>query len=145
MKKFGIIIALVISTLSALAQPQRFERIHALKVAYLTDRIHLSSEQAQRFWPVYNTYEKELWEIRKSYRQQMKGNTTDNPEAAREFIDNDLGYQEAVLNLRKKYNGQFLNVISTQQLADMLQAERDFKRMLIQQMRDKRGGGRGPQ
>jgi hypothetical protein len=135
---------MIMMTVQSFAQPQRFERIHALKVGYLTDKLHLSSTQAERFWPVYNKYEKELWDIRRSYRQQMKGDIANNPEAAREFIDNDLGYQEAVLNLRKKYNNEFLSVLSTQQLADLLQAERDFKKMLIQQLRDKRGG-RGPQ
>ena len=45
---------------SAQAQPgKRMERIHAIKVAYLTDKLQLTSEQSEKFWPIYNRYEEE--------------------------------------------------------------------------------------
>jgi len=143
MKRLVYILLLMLSVHFTYAQPgsERFERIHAIKVAYITDKIHLSTEQSEKFWPVYNAYEKELHGIRHQFFNKYKDDKRvgNDPHAAREFIEDDLEYQEATLNLRKKYRDEFLKVISPQQLAQLLQAERDFKRMLIQELKSRHG------
>lgn len=143
MKRLVFILLLSLSAQFAFAQPgsERFERIHAIKVAYITDKVHLSSEQAAKFWPVYTVYEKELRAIRHQFINKYKDDKRvgNDPHAARAFIEDDLEYQEATLNLRKKYKDEFLKIITPQQLAQLLQAERDFKRMLIQELKSRHG------
>ena len=51
-------------------------------------------------------------------------------------VDNNIEYKELDLNLSKKYKEAFLSVLSPQQLADLYQAEREFKQMLIERMKD---------
>ena len=87
MKKFLFIAVLLVSFTSSInAQPQkRGERIEALKIAYITQALKLTSEEAQVFWPVYNTYTSEI----KTARQSTK--------------EDELEFQEAVLNIKKKY------------------------------------------
>jgi phosphoribosylamine-glycine ligase len=46
-----------------------------------------------------------------------------------------------MLDLRKKYKDEFLKVISPQQLATLIESEKEFKRLLLQQMKDRRAGG----
>ena len=60
-------------------------------------------------------------------------------------IDDDIEMQEKMLELRKKYKEEFLKVISPKQMAALVDAEREFKKMLLQQLRERRenrGGGR---
>jgi len=43
-------------------------RIESLKIAYLTQKLNLSTEEAEKFWPVYNKYMDEIRGARQSYR-----------------------------------------------------------------------------
>jgi len=59
------------------------ERIKAQKVAFITERLNLSPEEAQKFWPIYNSFENKANKIRqndlKEVRQAMqRGNLSDN-------------------------------------------------------------------
>lgn len=133
--------------LSAHAQPgrgQRGERIHAIKVGYLTDRLHLTSEQSSAFWPVYNEYEAEIRSARQAFRQKYRnGAGTETDAEAGQFIEDNLNFQEQAIGINRKYKDRMLKVISPQQLATLYEAERDFKKLLLQQLRERRSGGGG--
>ena len=68
---------------SPLASEKKQQGIDALKVAFISKELELTPDEAQKFWPVYNQYAKEL----------KKTLTHDN-----DALDRD----EKVLNLRKK-------------------------------------------
>jgi len=115
------------------------ERIEAIKVAYLTDRLELSASQAKAFWPVYNEYEQELRTARKAFRQKHRdGSALENDAGANRFIEDNLDFQEQAIDIRRKYKDLFLKTISAQQLAALYEAERDFKKLLLQQLRGRR-------
>ena len=46
--------------------PEQQEKYEALKVAFLTEELSLSSKEAQAFWPVYNEMDEKLTEIRQA-------------------------------------------------------------------------------
>lgn len=115
---------------------QSMERIHSIKVAYITDRLHLTSDQSQKFWPVYHTYEKELIALRKSYFQKYKTLDKKDEEVSRQFFNDNLDFQAAVVDLKRKYRDQFLNIISSRQLAELFKAEHEFNGMLMQRLKD---------
>lgn len=143
MRRTGFfILMMVLLSISAQAQPgdRRMERVHAIKVAYLTDKLQLTSEQSARFWPVYNKYEDERKQLMRSYRKDHMGSENGSEDPMRS-IDNDIAAQEKMLDLRKKYKDEFLKVISAQQLATLIESEKEFKRLLLQQMKERRGRG----
>ncbi|PZF74212.1 Spy/CpxP family protein refolding chaperone [Taibaiella soli] len=142
MKRLLLIILIIAGFTASNAQPQkeRFERIHAAKVSYITDKLNLTSEQAARFWPVYNQYDDAIRSLRRSYFDkygQPGQNKTLSEAESRKYIDDNLNFQEAQLNLKRKYKDEFLKVLTPQQLAQLYQAERDFKGLLLQQLKDK--------
>lgn len=146
MRRVGYIILILLMAFSAQAQPgKRMERIHAIKVAYLTDKLQLTSEQSEKFWPIYNRYEEERFAIGRKYRRDAMGHGK-TPEEAMRSIDDDIEMQEKMLELRKKYKEEFLKVISPKQLATLVESEREFKKLLLQQLKERRenrgGGGR---
>ena len=56
-------LALLLAPTNTFAQEsrqQRFERIETEKIAFITKELDLSSREAQRFFPTYNEYRKEL-------------------------------------------------------------------------------------
>ena len=146
MKKIFCTALLIIITVSAFAQPshKEIERIRAIKAAFLTDRLDLTSAQAEKFFPVYRRYENEQMAIRKEffdkYRNKQEDGQISDEALSRQYIEDNLDYQEQELALKRKYKDEFLKVISAAQVADLYKAERDFKRMLINRMKEKHGG-----
>lgn len=144
MKKKGYLVLLLLALACNIvaAQPrERYERVHAIKVGYLTDKLHLTSEQAAKFWPVYNQYEEEQRGLRRKFLMEYKNKQQNmDKEEAMKFVDDNLDYQEAELKLKRKYKDEFLKTITAQQMAELYQAERDFKKLLIQQLKERRAG-----
>ena len=102
---------------SPLASEKKQQGIDALKVAFISKELELTPDEAQKFWPVYNQYAKEL-----------KTTLTHDNDA----LDRD----EKVLNLRKSYKEQFSNVLGQQRMNKIFNAEGRFRNLLIKSMRD---------
>jgi len=145
-KLLRTILFLLVATTTAWSQQNQegMRRIHAAKMAYISDRLHLTSRQSQDFIPLYNDYEKEIRDTRQAFFRKYKGNNPDQADDAtsRQFIDDNLDYQQQVIEIKRKYNNLFLRTISPQQLSDLYKAEREFKQMLMQRLRQQHGGGR---
>jgi hypothetical protein len=137
------VLLLLIAATGAWAQNgQYMQQIHAAKMVYLSDRMHLTQDQSLRFVPLYNEYEQEIRTTRQRYR--LNAPDDGNDAKAREVIDDNLDYQQDVIGIKRKYNDQFLKIISPTQLADMYKAEREFKQLLMKRLEQRRnGGGRG--
>ena len=154
-----LIAALLLSfSLSAQAQPgrggggnrqDRVARVESARIAFITDRLALTPQQAEKFWPVYNQYTGEVRTLRKQNRDQRGGQPNidgKGDDQARQQLDDELDQQQAMLDLRRRYNAAFLKVISAAQVASLYEAERDFRKQLQQRMQERRqggGGGRG--
>jgi hypothetical protein len=134
------LIALMVFTagIKASAQGPGIERIRSLKIAYITDKLNLSSPEAEKFWPVYNKYDNELMIVRMDYmkKHQPAGFGRRKRIEAQQYIENDLDFQEEVLHIKKKYKDEFLKVISPEKLADLYAAEQEFRRMLIRRLKN---------
>lgn len=127
MKKLYLILAIVFTSLAAAAQqpePQlegkKQQDIEALKVAFISKELELTPDEAQKFWPVYNEYSKEL-----------KNAVTDDEQ---DIIDRD----EKVLNLRKRYRERFIKILGQQRMNRMFGAEANFRKLLIKAIRKQR-------
>ena len=138
MKKLFYIILLLCLPGMVWAQDQsRFERIRALKTSFITDRLQFTPEQSARFWPVYNQYEAEARGLRKSYKSKYRAqNAKATRVEAQQYIEDNIEYQEQLLTLKKNYRDKLLKTITPQQLAKLYEAERDFKKLLIEQLKD---------
>ncbi len=145
MKRYLIafLIFFITSTLAVAQQERPLQRIHAAKMAYITDRLHLSSRQAADFTPIYNEFEKEIMDTRIAFFRKYKGEDPGDADdaASRQFVDDNLDYQQKVIDIRRKYNEQFLKVISAHQLSELNVAEREFKQILIKRLEKQRGRG----
>ena len=98
-------------------------RIEALKIAYLTKKLNLSTDEAQRFWPIYNQYMGEIRKTRMDARQNKEG---------------ELPTEEKLLNIRKKYNGEFNKALSTEKINTFFKAEKEFGTVLQKELMERR-------
>ncbi len=133
---------LLFFTVASFAQdrPDR-EKIKALKVAFITERLDLSSKEAQLFWPIYNEHESNMEDLRVKEWSQVrykikKANTLSEQEA-----DDLLGLYTALEKEKqdsyKRLFSKLKNVLSSKKTLLLIQSEDDFKRKLMQMYRQK--------
>lgn len=116
-------------------KPSRIERLKSQKVAFLTERIGLSSEDAQKFWPVYNEMSArmdELWkgkmdDIDKLYRSEKELSLEEKEQA----VDRYINYELEIANLEKQYHEKFKKILSIDQIIKLYGAEHEFKKKML--------------
>ena len=114
-----------------------YEKIQAEKVAFFTSHLNLTVEEAQKFWPVYNEYIKELESV---HRQAAN--------ALNAFKKNDLkeaDYDKAISDYGKalskegdlaiKYGKEFKKILSVEKASKVLNIENDFRMYLLNKLR----------
>lgn len=141
MKKHILIlfIFLVSITSSFAQQPnagKRVKEIEAIKIGYITRRLSLTPEESQKFWPVYNSYQKELLIINKQ-KKENRVSQSDNPE---KLVDDDFKFDTQILELKKRYRLEFAKVLSAEKVKNLYIAEREFREELIKQLKTRREG-----
>jgi len=141
MKKLFLLCSMILLTIQLQAQAgERAQRVQTIKVGYITQRLHLSEDQAKSFWPVYNSYEDELRGARKAFVQKHpEAKRSDTSKKSSQYVDDQLALQQQVLDIRKQYKDRLLKVISPDQLATLYEAEKDFRRLLVDQLMKKKG------
>jgi hypothetical protein len=116
------------------------ERIRSERVAFITDRLSLSAEEAQRFWPVYNKFTDQLEEVKKQQRENRK--TTNDKLAVlsdkevERLLQEELSAQQQIVDLQRKYQVELAKVIPVKKIAMLYKAEHDFKITLLRKMRE---------
>ena len=126
MKKTYLILSFMCMAAIATAQDaepelseKQQENVKALEIAFITKELDLSPDEAQKFWPVYNQYSKEINEANKN-----------NPDV--------IPREEKVLNIRKKYQEQFVKVLGNQQRMNrMFNAKDKFRKLLIRTLQQR--------
>src|SRR5262245_55085813 len=119
----------------------KLEEIKTQKTAFLTRRMDLTPEEAQKFWPVYNQFDKEIEANRKEMREvrkEMKDTGLSDADAAK-ALDRMLAAMQKELDIRKQYTGEFKKVIGASKTLRMFKAEKDFNRELINRVRERIG------
>ncbi len=119
-------------SLPAAAQPGN-KRIEALKIEFITQKLDLTPQEAQKFWPVYNNYQREMNQLFKERHQARKDQGgPDSPPS------DELKFEGRILDLKKRYKNQFSEVLPDQKVTLLYQAEREFRERLINQLRQRR-------
>lgn len=104
-------------------------RVEAMKIAWLTNKLKLSPEEAQKFWPIYNQYTQEIRKTRIDARANK---------------DDEIKVEEKLLNVRKKYDGEFTKAISKDKVNTLFRAEKEFMAEVqkrIMERRQQQNGG----
>jgi hypothetical protein len=121
-----------------LAQPGgRLNQLDNARIAFITSRLTLSQDQAQRFWPVYNEFTTKRRELNRTARQLRLATTKNAALTDAQLRDNftqDFGIRQQQLNLEKDYFERAQKVLSLRQLAQLYQAERDFTKEVLQRV-----------
>ena len=122
---------------------EKKEQIKALKVAFLTTELKLTSNEAEKFWPVYNTFDDKQFELRhqkmKSFMRKMNDETLDkmSEKEAIAFLNQMESTEEEIFVLRKNFIATLKGIIPATKIIKLRKSEENFNRKLLQQYRDR--------
>ncbi|MEI6123455.1 MAG: hypothetical protein WCQ95_07475 [Bacteroidota bacterium] len=117
------------------------EKMQAMKVAYISDKISLTASEAEKFWPVYNEYQDKKTAFQKENRSKMKALKETKPEnlteeQAEEIINAELAQEQNLLDLKKEYFPKFKKIIGSKKVVGLYMAEKEFNKLLLERLKD---------
>lgn len=121
------------------------EKVAALKIAFITERLNLSSKEAELFWPVFNRFEQEMKAVRKKEKQAsriFKDKTTVTEAEADKFITEQVQLKQQEIDLLKRYLPEFKKVLPASKVARLLSLEQEFKLQLLRSMKQRNNNNR---
>lgn len=142
MKKYLCYTFLMCLTVSTVAQ-SKHDKIKTLKVSFISDRISLTPREAEIFWPIYNAYEKNTFEIRhrdlKLIRSEIKQNLKNLTNTqSQEILDKLLDAENKLHLENKKMSLELRKVLSAKKILLLKVAEEEFKRKIFEEFKRKR-------
>lgn len=120
-------------------------KLNAAKIGLITERLGLSPNQAEKFWPIYQEYASKKKAIQADFTQIKKSynRSTATEEDTRKVLNQGQEIKQKKLNLEKEYSSKMLNVIDSKQLLSLNQAEGEFREMLLRRLEQRQNQQRG--
>jgi len=143
-KKILLFILFILS-IHSFAQPkfeEKKDQIKALKVSFITNELSLTSDEAARFWPIYNEFDDKQFELRhrkmKSFNQRLDDDFNKMSEKdAIALLTQMQNTEDEIYQNQKKFMSNVKKVLSPLQIIKLKKAEIDFNKKLLQQYRHK--------
>ncbi|WP_264558808.1 sensor of ECF-type sigma factor [Flavobacterium sp. N2270] len=146
MKKIIILSVLLLFTVLSFGQDykEKREKIKALKIAYITEQLDLTTDEAQKFWPIYNANDEKQFELRhkkmRSIINKFENGSLEklSEKEAASLIDQVENIEDELHDYKKKYIKDLKTVISAKKIIKLKKAEDEFNRKLMKQYKGKK-------
>ena len=122
---------------------EKKEQIYALKVAFITNNLSLTSTEAEKFWPIYNSFEQKQFELKRQksifFIKKMNDETLNkmSDKEALAVLTQMEASEDELFQLRKKLIINLKSVLSPVKIIKLKKAEEEFNKKLLQQYRNK--------
>ena len=120
MKSFLLYISFLFTVFTATAQPpndfqnpKKAEKIRALYVAYISQQLQFTPEEAQRFWPLHDQYQAEMQNINNSSL-------------------GELDRQQRMLDLKRSYQPRLEGIIGRDRSNNFYRLNDQFRDKLLE-------------
>ena len=139
MNKITLIITLLL-TMNVVAQsPEKRERIKALKVAFITEKLELTESEAQKFLPIYNTFEENMHNFRKDFYKNRKMDIANvSEQEAKNILNNMIKTENEKNQLKEKFMNDLLKVIPAKKIIKLKITEDEFNKQMLEQYKKRK-------
>lgn len=145
--KYLILITFTLFTFTGIhAQEGRRERIKSLKIAYLTERLELTPEEAQKFWPIYNTHEEAIYDLKVVEMGKLKrklnreGMASLTDAEAEKIIDEFQQLEREIFEKEQKFIADLRIFMNPRKVVYLGVLEENFRRELLRKYQNRRDG-----
>ncbi|MFP2996491.1 sensor of ECF-type sigma factor [Spongiivirga sp. MCCC 1A20706] len=131
------------SSISFAQGPVR-ERIKAQKVAFITDQLKLTVDEAEKFWPIYNKFDQSTHQLRRVEMRKLrrefeaKGGDSMSDAEATVLLDRLLKIEDQLHQEKTQLILDLKKVIPAKKIIKLRRVEEEFNKQLIKRFRDRR-------
>ncbi len=133
---------ILLTSYSIFSQESKSDKVEAMKVGFITNKLELTAKEAQTFWPIYNEYSSKMDKLRKSKKSdfnELKNKVENLSDKELEtFINEVFNSKQKELDLQKEYYEKYAKVLPIKKVALLYQAENQFKRELLRKIKEKK-------
>ena len=115
------------------------KKLDASKVAFITSYLDMSSEDAAKFWPVYNEYKDKSAKLRSITRSARNAKDISDADAST-MLDNIVEADIEKSALRKEYYDKFRKILSDKKVLLLMEAENEFRKQMVRHYAGRKGG-----
>ena len=123
------------------------QRIEQAKIAFITNKLELTTDQAKEFWPIYNAMQAELKEHKKNLKDELKALKEDDAKkddaSYKKALENMHDGQIKGIEIKTKYTNQIGELLGYDKVFTWGEAEKEFKKRLMDRMKNAKGQKRG--
>lgn len=116
----------------------RKEKIKSLKIAFISQKLSLTSEEAEKFWPIYNKYDEKIMLLKEEQLKLKIQNRNLTGEEALKKIEEAEQKEAEIMALKKKMRAELIPVITAEKVLKLEQLEHEFHRKLLEKLKDRR-------
>ena len=142
MKNTAFLFLFFIASNLVAQQESKHEKLEAMKIAFITEKLSLTTKEAQSFWPVYNEYSQKIEKLRKTKRSdlgELKINIENSSDKEIEALLSDVfDAKTKEIELQKEYYSKYTKVLPIKKVALLYQSEHQFKKELLKRIKDKK-------
>ena len=117
-----------------------------MKIAYFTENLDLTPQEAEKFWPLYNEYQKIKGELYRSKGLRSRGFAQKMDEIsekeAEEIIDKHMEVKKNELTLDIKFHEDLKKVLPAKKVMKVYITEVQFREYMLKHIREEHGGGK---
>ncbi|WP_298953999.1 hypothetical protein [uncultured Nonlabens sp.] len=119
------------------------DKIKTLAIAHINRELNLSSQEAQKFWPLYNEVKDErsrLEKVKKDLIKKLEGEfDTMSEKQAVAYVDEMVQLDQKISATYLDYkHKEIIQVIGAKRFLKLKKAELDFRRKMIREYKDRR-------
>ncbi len=129
----AMLVSITVSAQPEQGKPSKSDRIEALRIAFISERLNLTPAEAQNFWAVYNQYRADLESIHRNFKPGEGGQLT---------ADQQIDLDQKKLDLKKQFKSQFEGALGKDKMNHLYNLEGEFRQKL-KEVRDQRQGNKG--
>ncbi|MFO7617524.1 MAG: hypothetical protein R6V75_09755 [Bacteroidales bacterium] len=126
---------------------ENMELMQAERVSFLTSKLQLTSDEAEKFWPIYNEYQKKREEL--FFARQKEMPRSFDPEKATDqdlerMFNNMLDEDVKLAELKKEYFLKIRQVVPVRKVLMLHRAEQEFMNHMLNRIREGGSPGSNP-
>ena len=147
MKNYYLLIICFLSTTLIQAQrPDKRAELKALKIGYLTKQLELTSSEAEVFWPIYNEFDKKMFELRQQKILKSRNLNIESlsDEEAIKLIDSMKESEKNKFEYENQLIEDLMKILPPKKIILLKKSEIEFGKQVLEQYKQKRRGMRMP-
>jgi Spy/CpxP family protein refolding chaperone len=124
---------------------EHIEKFRSMKIAFFTERLELTPQEAEKFWPLYNDHEKKKREVSR-YRHFRPRNMSEQladmtDQEAEEMVDEMMEARKKEVQLAAAFHEDLKEILPPKKVMKFYITEIQFREYMLRKIRDERGSG----